>query len=311
MPMSNTSENRPEEGAQEGNECVQHSHPVPPSELDRYSVDKDHHAERDIARYIEIEARGETVQHVELVRREQVLGDNYEIWDVVTDQDRWWVITNLTNLYSQTYFPTLDYTLSFHIGLMMRLRSRQQRADAANPDPFDEVIRRGEQAQARHEAAIEAEDYQAVGVLLRESLLSLITAARRRVNLTNQKALPKDADFKAWIDLLMNELLPGGSNKELRQHVKTVAREAWQLTNWLTHARSANRTASSIALESSQTVIGEVMQVVQAGRAGERHECPICNSRNMRTHFDPGIGDDGDYYTSCGYCEWTDHPGHA
>lgn len=307
--MTNSS-NEPSKDAREDHECVQHSHPVPPNELDRYSVDKDHHAEQDIARYIEIEARGETVQHVELVRREQVLGDNYEIWDVVTDKDRWWVITNLTNLYSQTHFPTLDYTLSFHIGLMMRLRSRQQRTDTTDPDPFDEVIRRGEQAQARHEGAIEAEDYQAVGVLLRECLLSLIAAARRRADLTSQAALPKDADFKAWIDLLISESLPGGTNKELRQHVKTMARQAWQLTNWLTHARNANRTASSIALESSQTVIGEVMQVVQAGRVGEREECPICNSRNMRTHFDPGIGEDGDYYMSCGYCDWTDHPGH-
>lgn len=299
---------RPGDDTQGNNGCVQHSHPVPPDELDRYSVDKDHHAEQDIARYIESQAHGESVQHVELVRCEQVLGDNYEIWDVVTDQGRWWVITNLTNLYSQEHFPTLDYTLSFHIGLMMRLRSRQQRADAANPDPFDEVIRRGEQAQARHEGAIEAEDYQAVGVLLRECLLSLIAAARRRTNLADQAALPKDADFKAWVDVLMNALLPGGPNKDLRQHVKTIAREAWQLTNWLTHARNANRTASSIALESSQTAIGEVMQVVQAARVGDRQECPICNSRNMRTHFDPGIGDDGDYYMSCGYCEWTDHP---
>jgi hypothetical protein len=112
--------------------CVVHDHPVPAGELGRYSVDRDPHSEHDIASYVEGQASDETVQHVERVKREVVLGDVYDIWDVTTDKDRWWVITNLTNLYSQKYFPSLDYTISFHIGLMARLRSRQGRIDRTN-----------------------------------------------------------------------------------------------------------------------------------------------------------------------------------
>ena len=52
-------------------------------------------------------------------------------------------------------------------------------------------------------------------------------------------------------------------NKELRQHLKNTAKEAWQLVNWLTHDRSANRTASSIAIHSGQTVIGHFIQVLE------------------------------------------------
>src|ERR1039458_7284206 len=121
--------------------CVVPSHPVPAEDLGRYTVDRDRHSEADIARYVECEAPDETIQHVEKIRQEVVLGDTYEIWDVTTDKDRWWVVTNLTNLYSQRHFPNLDYTLSFHIGLMMRLRSRSDRADAGDPSPFDEVFR--------------------------------------------------------------------------------------------------------------------------------------------------------------------------
>jgi hypothetical protein len=100
-------------------DCV-HTHPVPAGELSRYSVEGDPHAEMDIANYVHGQAPDETVQHVERVKREVVLGEVYEIWDVTTDKDRWWVLTNLTNLYSQRHFPSLDYTLSFHIGLMAR-----------------------------------------------------------------------------------------------------------------------------------------------------------------------------------------------
>jgi len=207
-------------------ECVLPSaHPLPARELAQYSVAPDPHSENDIANYVHGQARGETVQHVEKVKEEFVLGDKYEMWDVITDKDRWWVITNLTNLYSQKHFPSLDYTLSFHIGLMMRIRSRPENADSKDPSPFDEVFRRQEQAKERNDRAVEAEDYQTVGMHLRECLLSLIAALRRRVELPAGVERPQDANFVAWSTVLMDQLCGGGSNKELRQHLKNLAKE--------------------------------------------------------------------------------------
>lgn len=290
-------------------ECVVHTHPVPPGELDRYSTDNDPHSEKDIASYVEGQARDEGVEHVERIKREIVLGDVYEIWDVTTDKDRYWVITNLTNLYSQKHFPSLDYTLSFHIGLMMRIRDRSNRVDASDPSPFDEVLRREGQAESRHDSAVEAEDYQAVGMLLRESLISLIAVLRSRTELHNEVERPQDSNFVGWTDILMNQLCGGGSNKELRQHLKNTAKETWQLVNWLTHARSANKAASSIAIHASQTVIGHFIQILEKSRSEKTELCPSCKSRNMRTHFDIDIPPDGDYYMSCGACDWTNHPG--
>jgi hypothetical protein len=290
------------------NECVVHDHPVPPSELGRYSVDRDPHSERDIASYVEIQAAGETVQHVERVKREIVLGDVYDIWDVTTDQDRWWVITNLTNLYSQKYFPSLDYTISFHIGLMARLRSREGRIDPEEPTPFDEVIRRVDQAEERHDAAIEVEDFQAVGMLLREGLLSLVSAMSERVPIDQHAERPMKANFIAWSELLADALLPGSSSKDLRQLLKNAARDAWQTANWLTHTRSASRTASTMVLHSCQTVVGHLIQALEGGRAERVGKCPVCQSNDVRTHFDGEIQPEGDYYASCGVCDWTDHP---
>jgi hypothetical protein len=300
--------NEEEKMAPTDDECIVHTHPLPVSELDRYSVDSDSHSEMDIARYVEGQALGELVQHVERIKREIVLGDIYEIWDAATDKDRYWVITNLTNLYSQKHFPSLDYTLSFHIGLMMRLRSRSDRVDASDASPFDEVLRREEQAQDKHESAVEAEDYQAVGMLLRESLISLVGTLRSRTVLPEEVEQPQDSNFNGWTDVLMNQLCGGGSNKELRQHLKNTAKETWQLVNWLTHARSANKTASSIAIHACQTIIGHFIQILEKSRTDKTDQCPVCRSRNIRSHYDIAIPPDGDYYTSCGVCEWTDHP---
>jgi len=289
-------------------ECVVHDHPVPASELARYSVDRDPHSERDIAKYVEIQTSDQTVQHVERVKREIVLGDVYDIWDVTTDQDRWWVITNLTNLYSQKYFPSLDYTISFHIGLMARLRSREGRIDPDEPTPFDEVIRRVDQAQERHEAAVEVEDFQAVGMLLREGLLSLVSALSQRVPTDPKVVKPQKANFLAWSDLLANELFPGSSHKDLRQLLKNTAKDTWQVANWLTHTRNASRIASSMALHSCHTVVGHYVQALEGGKAEQLGKCPVCQSSDLRSHFDAEIPPDGDYYASCGVCDWTNHP---
>jgi hypothetical protein len=289
-------------------DCIVHTHPIPAGELSRYSVGGDPHSEADIANYVHGQARDETVQHVERVKQEVVLGEVYEIWDVTTDKDRWWVLTNLTNLYSQRHFPSLDYTLSFHIGLMARMRNRSDRVDGSDPTPFDEVFRRVDQAERKLERAVEPDEYQAVGMHLRESLISLIDALRRRAELPANIERPQDANFVLWSELLMNHLCGGGSNKELRQHLKNIAKETWQLVNWLTHDRSANETAASVAIHSTQTTIGHFVQILERSRTDKTEQCPVCKSRNIRSHFDISIQPDGDYYSSCGACAWTNHP---
>jgi hypothetical protein len=208
--------------------CIVPSHPIPADELSRYGVERDPHLEQDIANYVHTHAPDEVIQNVEKVKQEIVLGSLYEIWEVTTDKDRWWIITNLTNNYSQRHFPSLDYTLSFHIGLMMRLRSRPDGANSQDPNPFDEVFRRQEQAKNRHDNAVEAEDYQAVGMLLRECLISLVGVLRRRVRMKPEVKRPQIANFVSWIALVMDELCGGRSNKELRKHLKNTAKETWQ-----------------------------------------------------------------------------------
>lgn len=75
-------------------DCIIPDHPVPARELSQYSVDNDPHSENDIADYVHTQASDETVQHVEKIKQAVVLRDKYEIWDVITDRDRYWVITN-------------------------------------------------------------------------------------------------------------------------------------------------------------------------------------------------------------------------
>ena len=289
-------------------DCVVHDHPVPPEEVGRYSVTRDPAAEQDIADYVHWQASDETVKHVERVKTEYVLRETYDIWDVTTDKSRWWVITNPTNLYSQKHFPSLDYTFSFHVGLMMRLRSHPEGPDTSEPDPFDEVFRRSEQAKHHFHRAVEAEDYQAVGMQLRECLITLVTVLRRRSKLSANVAAPQDANFIEWVRVLLSQLCPGSGNKELRTYIRVTSEKTWRLVNWLTHDRDANETATSIAVDGCDMVIGQCVQLLQMNRTDRTDTCPQCSSRNVRSHFDIAIEPDGAYYDTCAVCGWNNHP---
>ena len=281
---------------------------LPAKFAERYHPEWDPASEADIVRYVEAEAL-ENVRHAELVKTEFVAGDKYEIWDVITGENRWWVLTNLTNLYSQRHFPSLDYTLSFHVGLMMRLRTRPDGPEADHPTPFDDVFRRQKQAKERLDRAVEPEDYQAVGMQLRECLISLVAAVRRQAALTVEGQRPQDANFIEWSEVLLNALCGGPSNDKLRRYLKGVSEHTWQLVNWLTHYRSADEMACSIAIHGSDTIVGHFVQILERSKTKDVKLCAMCGSREIRSHYDPEIPPDGDYFVTCGVCEWSTHPG--
>jgi hypothetical protein len=190
---------------------------------------------------------------------------------------------------------------------MMRLRSRSSGPAPDEPSPFDEVFRRQEQAHQLQDSAVEPHDFQAVGVQLRECLLSLIEAMRRRTPLGPEDDKPPLGNFIRWYEILMDQLCPGQSNKELRQYLKQTARQTWQLVGWLVHDRDANKTAGSIAFHACGTVVGHSVQLLERHHTDFKETCPTCRSRDVRTHFDPLIGDSGEYYLTCGACRWTSH----
>ena len=285
--------------------------PLPPDALERYTLNHDIHDEAEIADYVNGQCRGdETVRYVERVKTEYVTGQRFDAWDVHTDKQRWWVLTNLTNLYPQAHFPSLDYTLSFHIGLMHRLRSRQDREDS-EPDPFDEVYRRRDEVGDLIEEAIEAEEFQSAAMRLRECLITLVGAVRRRIELPAGGEFPKDADVPQWNEVLINHFCPGEPNKTLRQYLKATADRTWQLVNWLTHDRDANKTAAIIAHEAVSIQIGHFIQLVIRDRVDLVEVCPQCSSRDIRSYYDASIEPDGAYYERCRACDWSNHPGYS
>jgi predicted RNA-binding Zn-ribbon protein involved in translation (DUF1610 family) len=262
-------------------------------------------SKRMITEYVEARTQGEEVLHAEKVKSERLLERDMDCWDVHTDKDRYWVITSPTNLYSQTYFPSLDYTLSFHVGLIVRVEARQRGAPSESQrSRLTSVWRRWEDALATYDQAQEAEDFQAVGMKCRECLIQLVrTISETEVGESRAADLPKKSDVIHWSQIMADSLAPGSRNSEIRSYLKATARSAWNLANWLTHVANASRVEASLSLDATQTALSAFGVVLVRHESKSPDRCPQCGSYAVEAIYAPEPRTHS-YVTICEKCGW-------
>lgn len=250
----------------------------------------------------------ERVLHAEKIASERVLGTDYDVWDVHTDANdpnkaRWWVITSPTNLYSQSLMPSLDYTLSFHIGLMARVGAANRPQGSEAEQAFIPATTRYlVQAHDAFDAADEVADFQAVGMRCRETLLTLVREVSEHGNVSVGEQVPKIGDFVGWSDLVANQIAGGGSAEFIRGYLKNTADRAWRLVNWVTHARNATREDARLAVVATSHVVDIFALETLRQKVQPPEKCGRCGSRKLETDWRPDLGRNGDYVVRCEAC---------
>lgn len=214
------------------------------------------HERQAIVDYLASQAPDDRVDLIQKVYTERLHGTTHDVWDVHTDKDRWWVITEPTNLYSQSQFPNLDLALTFHVGLCLRI-PRSERRDVTDlpVEPLLACWRAFQQAHDAIGAAQEVEDYQALGVRCRECLLSLVHSVQQAIDPPASAAELKQSDFVGWAEAIADTALAGPSQKARRQLLKSSAKATWQFVNWLTHSRSAHFHDAEAALAATEQTL--------------------------------------------------------
>lgn len=208
-------------------------------------------AKDEIGAYLESQLGGQEIRHLERVGVEHVAGNRHEIWDAHVGDERWWVVTNPTNLYSQADFKSKDVVLTFHVGLAIRVLTRDQvPVSPEAQEMFAPVWRRWQQAADAFAGAEEAEDFQAVGTYLRECLISLAHEIKSDELVADGAVTPKSSDVVAWAQLFVNAIAPGASNGRLRQYLKVLVEPTWAYQQHLLHDKNATRLDAEIALQS-------------------------------------------------------------
>lgn len=258
---------------------------------------------QNIRDYVEWQAPEEKVLHAEKVAGERVLGRDYDVWDVHTDKERWWVVTSPTNLYSQKLMPSMDYVLSFHIGVMARVAAHRTPEGSEAEQEFLLVTNRKlVQAGEALDAADEAEEFQAVGMRCRECLVALIRELTDGSDLAEGDDLPKKSDFKGWADRIANAVAAGSSAEHVRGYLKSVADKTWQLTNWLTHTSNATRSDAELAFSATEHVVVAYASALLKRTAEVPERCARCKSYKITVDWRPDLGPAGLYIPRCEAC---------
>lgn len=263
----------------------------------------------EVRRYFHWQAPDLTITFLQKVYAETVINHVHHVWDIHTDKDRWWVITNPTNLYSQEQFPNMDLAITFHMGLMLRApRSQEEKVKDLRALPFGAVFSQMEQTETALSHAADVPGYQAVGMRSREVLLTLIGVAQD-VTIWESPAVQR-ANFKGWTEIIANEMLAGDSNKERRRALKSAMEEAWMFANWLTHAKSATWMDAELAKSMTAHAMGICVSYFMRRLRHVPDACPECQSPNL----EPTYGNHEDApdtlfeWPRCADCHWEGPP---
>ncbi len=108
-----------------------------------------------------------------------------------------------------------------------------------------EIRRQLEQAQAE-------EQFQAIGLLCRETLISVAQVVfDPQRHYTEDGVAPSETDFKRMLDSYISTELAGRPNEGVRRH----ARAAFTLANELQHHRTANYRQAALCAEATTSVV--------------------------------------------------------
>ncbi len=232
--------------------------------------------------YFAAQLGDDPVVHLEKVAVERVGSVLHDIWDVHCQDTRWWAISNSLNCYSQEDFTSRDVALTFHVGLMVRIASREEfpiTEEAAGLLP--RAWRLWEQAVESLDGAREAEDFQAVGVRLRETMVTYASEVADDALVPAGGAVPKAGDVVGWTNLVIADQAKGPSSKQLRSFATKVARETWDYVNWLTHAKNAIAYDAHIGVAAVSHFLSMITAICLRAATGAGSRCESCGSYRM------------------------------
>lgn len=244
------------------------------------------HEEKYIRQYVESQTRDDSnpVKLIQKIGSRRAGGQSHEIYDVWMDKgDRWWVITNITNLYSQADFNSIDQAFTFHLGICLQLNERS-RSDASDEGggAVSSAWRKFARAADAMNGASEAEDFQAVAIRCREALLAMIRDHTDDEWVPTESDRPEVANFKAWIEIFSVALATG----RLRSYLKLLGEKSWDLTVWLQHYVNATEWDAELVLNSTAHLINTLDLAIIRLDNGEPQRCPQCDSYRVESDGD-------------------------
>lgn len=221
------------------------------------------------------------------------LGVDVNVWNVKTHKGAYWVVEGETapmNLYTQDgHYFSADEAYSFHMGITQRLTQRHQDnfKHIIDEIPLDiarlkSINRKLRMASEKLSIDLEPEEFQAIGLICRESLVELSKElCKRNKELIESKGF-KTSDFKNVSNEFIDLYIPGSNNAELRNHSRKLVDIAWSYSSSIVHSPNKTYPDVKIALLFTSSVVS-LLENLFFKYIGFDNEpvCPKCGSKKI------------------------------
>lgn len=221
------------------------------------------------------------------------LSVDVNVWNVKTSKGAYWVVEGETapmNLYTQdAHYFSADEAYSFHMGITQRLSKRHQ-------DNFKHIIdeiplniarlksinRKLKMASEKLSIDLEPEEFQAIGLICRESLVELSKElCKRNKELIESKGF-KTSDFKNVSNEFIDLYISGSNNAELRNHSRKLVDIAWSYNSSIVHSPNKTYPDVKIALLFTSSVVSLIENLFLKYIGFDNEPvCPKCGSKKI------------------------------
>ena len=140
---------------------------------------------------------------------------------------------------------------------LLRRGPERRHGDEVAPTGWMLVDRQVARMRDRLATAETAEDFQAVGLLGREVIISLAQAVYDHEQHAPEAARPSNTDAKRMLDAYISKEMPGAGNDEWRRAVKSALQAAVALQ----HKRDADRRTAALCYELTVTTVNCVSKL--------------------------------------------------
>ena len=221
------------------------------------------------------------------------LGTEVNVWNVKTNGEAYWVVEGVEapmNLYTQNAnYLSADEAYSYHMGITQRLSAdyKNNYKHIIDEIPLDikqikSVNRKLNMAAEKLSFGLEPEEFQAIGLICRESLIDLgKELGKRNPDIIKGKDI-KASDFKSIANEFINLYIPDESNSELRNYSRKIVDIAWSYNSAIVHSPNKTYPDVKIALLFTSALVSlfENLFLKYMGFDNEL-ACIECGSKNI------------------------------
>jgi len=130
------------------------------------------------------------------------------------------------------------------------------------PTGWNRVDRSMGEIKLRLAQSSSEEQYQGIGLLARETLISLAQAVYdSELHPSTDGTVPSKTDAKRMLEAYISSVLPGKNNENIRRHAKA----SLDLANDLTHRRTADFRLAALCAESTNAVVN-ILSIISGRR---------------------------------------------